>query len=153
MRDYAIPFTKIAVTTAQDLFELVPADKPVEVFGLFISQSSDFGDAQSELLPYKVIRGHTVAGTGGTAWTKRVLDPGDSAAAFTAATNRTAAASAGTEEILHAHAFNVMGGENLWLPEGGGWKLTSAQSRLVVRLATAPVDELIMSGTLYVREM
>lgn len=154
MKDYSVPFTKVAVTTAQDLFEIVPADdKPVEIFGMFISQSSDFGDAQAEIIPYKVIRGHTAAGTGGTAWTKRSLDPTDAEAGFTAGLNRTAAASGGTEELLHANAFNVMVGEALWLPEGAGWKVNQNQSRLVVRMASAPTDELIISGTLYCREM
>lgn len=154
MKDYAIPFTKVAVTTAQDLFEIVPADdKPVEIIGLFMGQSSDFGDAQAEILPYKIIRGHTEAGTGGTAWTKRALDPTDAEAGFTAGLNRTVAAKGGTEELLHADCFNVQVGEKLWLPEGAGWKLNQNQSRLVVRLATLPTDELIMSGTLYVKEM
>jgi len=153
MKTYAVSFTKTVVEAAVDVFEIVPADdKPIEICGLFMGQSSDFGDAASEILPYKIIRGHTAAGTGGTAWTKRALDPTDAEAGFTAATCRTVAASAGTEEVLAADSFNVMVGEKLWLPEDTTWKCNQNQSRIVVRLATAPADALTMSGTLYVRE-
>lgn len=153
MKTYAVPFTKTVVEVAVDVFEIVPAaQKPIEIVGLFMGQSSDFGDAASEILPYKVIRGHLTAGTGGTAWTKRALDPTDAEASFTAATCRTVAAKEGTEELLIADSFNVMVGEKLWLPDDSTWKCNLSQNRIVVRLATAPADALTISGTIYVRE-
>lgn len=154
MREYTIRFSQVGITTAIDPFEIIPAaNKAVEVMGLFIAQSSDFGDAQAEILPYQVIRGLTTAGTGGAAATLRSMDPKDAAAGFTANTNRVAGAVTGTEEILHSSAFNVMVGEALWLPEGAGWKCTSTESRLLIRMPKAPADELTFSGTCYVREM
>lgn len=152
-RVYTVSFSEVAVTAAVDVFEITPADdKPLEILGLFISQSSDFGDAQAEVIPYKVIRGHTTSGSGGSAPTPRPLQRGDAAAGFTAEANNTTAASAGTTVDLHCGAFNVAVGEALWLPEGCEWGVSQADTTLVVRLASAPVDSLDMSATIYVRE-
>lgn len=152
-RVYVVSFTEVAVSVAVDVFELTPADdKPIEVLGLFMGQSSDFGDAASELLPYRVIRGHTTSGSGGTATTPRPLDRSGSAAGFAAETCNTTAATAGTTVDLHADTFHVATGEKLWLPDGCLWEASQADTTLVVRLASAPVDSLDLSGTLYVRE-
>ena len=45
-RVYSVTFSAVAVTGAQDLFEITPADdKPVEIVGIELGQSSDAGDA------------------------------------------------------------------------------------------------------------
>lgn len=152
-RMYTVSFTGVAVTTAVDLFEITPADdKSLEVVGLFVAQSSDFGDAQAEQIGYRVIRGHTTSGSGGTATTPRPLNRSDVAAGFTAETCNTTAASVGTTVDLHAGVINMQAGEYLWLPEGCEWELSQADTTLVVRLIAAPADSLTLSGTLYVRE-
>jgi hypothetical protein len=154
-RVYTCEFEGQAVTAAVDLFELTPADdKPIEVIGLFLSQSSDVGDAVEEILRYRVIRGHATTGTGGTqAATPRPLNPVDTAAGFTYDTLNTTIASAGTAVNLHSGTFNIRVGEPLWLPEGCGWRCTQAESTLVIRLMAAPTDSLTMSGTVYVTEV
>lgn len=152
-RIYTIEFEGTAVTAQVDFFELTPADdKPIEIVGLFLSQSSDTGDAASEILRYRVIRGHTTSGSGGSAPTPRPLNRSDAAAGFTAETLNTTIASAGTTHNLHSGCFNIAVGENLWLPEGCEWEASQADTTLVVRLMAAPADSLTMSGTLYVRE-
>lgn len=152
-RIYTASFESKAFSSEQDLFELVPADdKPIEIIGLFLGQSSDFGDAQAEILPYKVSRGFTVAGSGGAAVTPSPLDAADVAAGFTCNRNNTTGAGTGTEVILHADTFNVAVGEKLWLPEGCGWHCNQGQSRMVVRINKVPADALTFSGTLYVKE-
>ncbi len=152
-RIYTVAFSAVAVTVAVDLFELTPADdKPLEVIGMFVGQSSDVGDAAAEILGYTVLRGHTTSGSGGTATTPRPLNRSDTAAGFTAETCNTTAASAGTAVTLHADTFHIASGEKLWLPEGCEWEASQADTTLVVRLAAAPADSLTMSGTLYVRE-
>ncbi len=152
-RVYTVSFTAVAVTAAVDLFEITPADdKPIEVLGMFVSQSSDVGDAASEILPYRVIRGHTVSGSGGATTTPVPIDRSGAASGFTAETNNTTAANTGTTTNLLCAAFNVMVGEALWLPEGCFWEASQADTTLVVRLVAAPADSLTMSGTLYLRE-
>lgn len=153
-RIYTVSFSKVATTAATDVFELTPADdKSIEVIGLFLSQSSDFGDAQAEIIPYKVIRGHTTSGSGGSAPTPRPLDRNGPAAGFTAEANNTTAAKEGTTVDLHCSSFNVAVGEALWLPEGCGWHCSQGDTTLVVRLATAPADSIELSGTIYVKEL
>lgn len=152
-RIYTVSFSAVAVTVAVDLFEITPADdKPVEIVGFFCGQSSDFGDAQAEILPYTAIRGFTTPGSGGTTTTPRPLNRSDSAAGFTAKTCNTTAATTGTTHQLHADTFHVASGEKLWLPEGCEWEASQLDTTMVIRLAAAPADSLTMSGTLYVRE-
>jgi len=150
---YTVVFEGVAVTATQDFFEISPADdRPCEVIGLFLSQYSDVGDAASEILSYSVIRGFTASGSGGSAATPRPLDPSDTVA-FSAEVNNTTVANTGTGVVLHRGSFNIAVGEALWLPPGAEWKVTQANTTLVVRLNSAPADSLTMNGTLYVREL
>lgn len=152
-RCYTVSFSKVATTVATDLFELTPAtNRPIEIYGLFIAQSSDFGDAQAEILPYVVMRGHTTSGSGGTRPTPQPVGRSDTAAGCLAeANNTTAASTSGTQ--IYASAFNVAVGEALWLPEGSEWGASAADTTIVVRLASAPADSIDLSGTLYFREL
>lgn len=152
-RIYTVEFEGVSVSAQVDLFEIRPADdKPCEVVGLFLSQSSDLGDAASEILRYRVIRGHATSGSGGATPTPAPLNRSDSAAGFSAETCNTTIASTGTAVNLHSDSFNIAVGCALWLPEGCEWELTQADTALVVRLMAAPADALTMTGTLYVRE-
>lgn len=152
-RVYTVSFTEVAVTAAVDLFEIRPADdKPCEVIGLFIAQSSDFGDAQSEIIPFRVIRGFTTSGSGGATPTPTPTQRSDAAAGFSAETCNTTGATTGTTVDVHADGWNVAAGYPLWIPDGCEWGVTQADTSLVIRLASAPVDSLDISATLYVRE-
>lgn len=153
-RIYTVEFEAVAVAAQVDFFELTPADdKPVEILGLFLSQSTDAGDAQDELIRYRVIRGHATSGSGGAAPTPRPVKRSDGAAGFAAETCNTTIASAGTALNLHSDTFNVRSGLQLWVPDTLEWEATQADTTIVVRLMAAPADSLTMSGTLYVREM
>jgi hypothetical protein len=152
-RVYTVEFEGIAVTAAVDHFQLIPADdKPIEILGLFLGQSSDVADAASEIMRYRVIRGHTTLGSGGAAPTPRPLNRSGVAAGFTALTNNTTIAAAGTPLNLHSDTFHIANGEKLWLPEGCEWEASQTDTTIVVRLMAAPIDSLTMSGTIYVRE-
>lgn len=152
-RCYTVEFDNVAVTTAVDFFEITPGDdKPIEVYGLFIQQTSDFGDAQAEMLRWRVIRGHTTSGSGGSAPTPRPLNRSGVAAGFAAETCNTTIASVGTPINLHSDGFHIASGIGLWLPEGSEWEASQADTTLVVRLLSTPADALTFSGTLYVRE-
>ena len=152
-RVYSVEFENVGVTAAQDFFEITPGDdRPIEIIGIELSQSSDVGDAAEEILRYRVIRGHTTSGSGGSAPTPRPLDARDSAAGFTAEVNNTTIASAGTGVNLHSGTFNIRTGLLLWLPPEATWKADQGDTTIVVRLMAAPADSLSMSGTLYIRE-
>lgn len=152
-RVYVVTFENVAVTAAQDFFYLAPADdKLLELHAVFLSQSSEVGDAQEEFLRVKIIRGHATVGSGGSAPTPVPMNEHDPAAGFTARINDTTIASTGTPVDLHAETFNERTG---WVylptPEMRPWVKQTATT-LVVRLMAAPADSVSMSGTLYVEE-
>lgn len=152
-RIYTVVFSAVAVSAAQDLFELSPADdRPIEIVGIELGQTSDAGDAQDEQLQVSIVRGHTTGGSGGSAPTPAPLSPLDGAAGFAAEVNNTTVASAGTTATLHVGAWNVRAGYIQWFPEGCRPTATQANTTLVIR-QTAPADAITMSGTLYVREL
>jgi hypothetical protein len=152
-RIYTVEFEAVAVTAQVDFFEITPADdKPCRILALFLSQSSDVGDAAEEILRYRIIRGHTTSGSGGAAPTPVVLGPIEAAAGFTAETNNTTIASVGTVTNLHSDAFNIRAGLQLVLTPEMQWGVSQANTTIVVRLMAAPADSLTMSGTIYVEE-
>lgn len=152
-RTYAVTFSAVTVSAAQDLFELSPADdKPVEIVGIELGQSSDAGDAADELLQISIIRGFTASGSGGSSATPAPLSPADTAAGFTAEVNNTTVANTGTSVTLHTGCWNVRAGYINWFPEGCRPIAGQGNTSIVVR-STAPADALTMSGTLYVREL
>lgn len=151
-RTYAVTFSAVAVSAAQDLFEITPADdKPVEIVGIELGQSSDSADAQDEQLQISIIRGHTTSGSGGSAPTPTPLNPNAAAAGFTAEVNNTTIASAGTTTTLQTGCWNVRAGYINWFPPEARPTASQANTTLVVR-QTAPADSLTLSGTLYVKE-
>lgn len=153
-RVYTVEFENVAVAAAQDLFEIAPADDhPVVILGVFIDQNTDVGDAAEEMVRYRIIRGHSTGGSGGSAATPRPLDPGDAAAGFAAKVNNTTIAADGTAVNLHSGAFNIRAGLALWFPPESTPMANQGNSTIVVRLLANPADSLSMSGTLYVAEL
>lgn len=153
-RMYATVFENVAVTASQDFFEVAPADdKPCLIHACYLSQSSDAGDAEEELLRVKVIRGHSTVGSGGGTDNETPMNSDDAAAGYTGGINNTTIASTGTPVDLHAETFNVRVGWNMvWTPETRP-RVSQGDGTLVVRLMAAPADSLTMSGTLLVEEL
>lgn len=152
-RIYSITFSAVGVSAAQDLFEIAPADdKPVEILGIELGQTSDSGDAQDEQLQLTFVRGHSTSGSGGSSATPRPLRPNDGAAGMTAEVNNTTIASSGTGVVLFATAWNVRAGYYRPFAEHERMVCSQAEGTIVAR-STAPADSLTMSGTLWVREL
>jgi len=151
MTMYAATFSNVAVTAAQDLFEIsAPATGIVILHRIVISQSSDFGDAQEEGLVLALRRGATTTGSGGT-----TVTPGVGAAmenmgpAFTGVVkaNSTTPATGGTPVAFHVEAWNVRGPFD-YLPTPELRLILSPSQRAVLNLTAAPADALTVSGTL-----
>ena len=154
-RMYAVTFSNVAVSAIQDLFEIAPAtNKPILIHSIYLSQSTDVGDAEEEMLRINIIRGHTASGSGGSTPTPAPLPSATGAAAgITAKANNTTVASAGTVVTLHAEAFNIRAGwQYIPTPEARPG-CSAASSRIVVRLVAAPADSVNMSGTMIIEEM
>lgn len=153
-RLYTVQFENVAVSAAQDFFSFTAADdKPLQLHAVYLSQSTEMGDAAEEFLRVQIGRGHTTVGSGGSAPTPQVLDPGATASGFTARANDTTIASAGTNVVLHSETFNVRAGW-LYLPTPQMQPKThQGAGLLVVRLVAAPTDPLTMGGTAYIEEL
>lgn len=149
-RTYAAVFEEVAVTVAQDLFEVVaPADASVIIHSVTITQSSDAGDAQAEMLPILIHRG-TATGSGGTVVTPSPLALGDAAFGGTVEANNTTQSVEGT--FLHAEAFNVQIGF-YFLPPPEDRPVVSPSALFIVELQAAPADSLTMNGTVVFEEV
>jgi hypothetical protein len=149
-RIYSATFEEVAVSAAQDLFELVaPADMSVLIHGFVISQSSDAGDSESEQLNVLVHRA-SASGSGGSTPTPSPMHVSTTASTVTVEANNTSQGTEGT--ILYSECFNVMAGLQVWFPPECR-PCISPSGRLVIELQTAPGDELTMSGTVFFEEI
>ncbi len=156
-RMYTVEFSAaslLAADTDIDWFELTPAtNKPLKLWGLFMNQTSDLGDANEESLTWQVIRGHTTSGSGGTSPTVRALDRSGATAGFTAEAVNDVVATVGTVHNLHTGGWNIrMEKEFWWLPELRP-TVSAADTTIVIRQLDTVNDDLTgVSGTLYVEE-
>ena len=145
-RIYSASFEKVAVTAVQDLFELVaPADAVLLVHSLYLSQDTEEGDAEDEMLSILIHRG-TATGSGGTTVTASPLNVGDAAFGGTVEANNTTQSAEGT--FLHADAWSVRAGlQMVWTPETR--PVVSPSGLLIVELQDAPADSITASGSIY----
>lgn len=151
-RIYTVSFAAVAVTAQQDFFEIVcGAGKPLRPLALFLSQSSEVGDAAEEGLAILIKSGQTTSGSGGSAPTPVAQNVSDAAAGFTAETNNTTKASAGTIVTHHADNWIIRQKFEFILPERLQQELAGGR-RWTVELATTPADSITVSGTIYVEE-
>jgi hypothetical protein len=158
-RLYAVTFTAVTVSAAQDLFYLKPAaDKPIwleHVKIAVVGGTADAADAQEELLDIRVARltATVTVGSGGGAFTPLPIQASDTAAGFTARINDTTiATTSGAIQVLDADMMNNrVGYQYLPAPEHRAHCVNAAA--LVVRLTGAPADALSVSGTALVREL
>jgi hypothetical protein len=148
---YSATFTGIAVTAAQDFFEiLVPSDAVARILELNLTQSTDAADAQSEQLSVSVMRytGAPTSGSGGSTITPVARESGQPASGATVERNNTTTMTGGTAATLHSESFNVMAGlSKTWTPETA--PCVSPGNYLVVRLNGAPADSVTFDGTIY----
>lgn len=151
-RSYTVSFTGVAVTAQQDLFELVAAaGKPLKILGFGLSQSTEVGDAAEEGLSIILKSGQTTSGSGGSAPTPQPNNPSDSAAGFTAETNNTTKASAGTIVTHYPDNWNVRQPYVMVFPDRMQPVITGGR-RCTLELATTPADSITMSGWISVEE-
>jgi hypothetical protein len=153
MAMYSLQFNNVAVTAAQDFFELVAAtSRPIKIHAIFLAQTTDLGDAAEEILRVLLIRGHTTSGSGGSTPSSVPLRSGMAASVATAfEANNTTAATGGSPVTCHADAFNIRGGW-VYVPTPECRIEVAGGERFVVNLPSAPADSLTMSGTLIFEE-
>src|SRR5262252_6621779 len=99
--------TAIAVATTDLVAVLAATQIPIGIRAIRWWQTSDFGDAQDEIIQLRLVRGNTTAGSGGSTFTPLAKNKKQAAASFTARIGDTTAASAGTAENTYNTGVNV----------------------------------------------
>lgn len=153
---YTVLFNSVAVTVAQDFFEITaPATRVLVVHQLELAQSTEVGDAQDEMLALTIRRGTsaTTSGSGGTSATPAPVQANQGAAAFTAEVNNTTVMTGGTITSLVSTGWNVRAVPTTWMWTPETRPVVSPSERLVVRLDGAPADSVTVSGTMWVEEI
>jgi len=143
-------FDAVAVTVAQDLFELsFPSGVVAVLHEVKIVQSSDAGDAESEQLRYQIKRGvGSTSGSGGSTQTplKMVTASAISSVTSVELNNTTqATAGGGSLTVLVSDAENIHNGW-YYLPRPELRILFGSDEELYISLPAAPADSLTMSG-------
>ncbi len=146
-RMFTASFTDVAVTAQQDLFQIEANTVPAIIHAIFLSQTSDVGDAAAENLSI-LIRRVTDAVTNDIAEAK--LDTGSGAALADLAVNETTELVTGAETV-HSEAWNIAM-SFIWMPPPEMRIVVQVGNALVVNLNDTPADELTMSGTMYFEE-
>ena len=150
-RMYTASFGGVAVTAIQDLFELnAPSDSVVALHAISVTQSSDAGDSEAEMLRVQISRFSGFSGSGGTSPTPRPHEVGDPAFGGTAEANNTTQAT--TTTVVREETFNVQIGW-FYRPAPEERIILSPGGALVVELPTAPADALTMSGSITFEEI
>lgn len=156
-RFYTAQFNEVAVTAAQDLFEIAaPSTGIVIIHEWSISQNTDYGDAQDEVLRIEEVRGDgTVAsGSGGSTVTPQPNDNGDGAASSTVEANNTTRMAVGTGvlDILRQYGWNVrVGLEKVYTPETR--PVIAPSDRWTLSLDDTPADSITISGHVIFEEI
>jgi len=160
-RAYSVTFDNQTLAAADgnvDLFSIVPAaDKICILEALYLSNTggtADAGDAQEELLRLTIKRLITsVTITGGTTFTALPLARNDTAAGFTAKFYHATVATATTTEAMHSDGWNIRI-PYVWIPPPEHRILVASTTQAaVVRIESTVADDVVINGTLIVREM
>lgn len=97
------------VTAAIDLMEVnAPSDSAIMILSAVVSQSSEEGDAEAEMLQFSIGRASGSAGSGGSSATPQAHDEGDPASGATVESGNTTRA--GTNTLIRREAANVQAG-------------------------------------------
>lgn len=156
-RIYTAVFKSIAVTAAQDLFEIAgPTDAITVIHDWTLSQSTETGDAAEEMLVLTTNRGvgTVTSGSGGASVTPHAKEDGDTAYGGTVERNNTTimAVGTGTLEELEAYVWNIrVPMQKVYTPEAR--PIISPGNRWTLELETAPADSVTISGTITFEEI
>lgn len=153
MAIFYAPFSAVAVSAAQDLWEIVPpADSFVLIREIRFGQYTDFGDAAAEILSVTAYKGYTSSGSGGGTITPVNRSPVTGAYVSTTTVERnntTQASTSGT--LIFADAWNIQT-PFLYLPEREYAIAINPGQRFVVSVS-APADSITMNGVLTFEEI
>lgn len=147
-RIYAVNFNEVAVSVQQDLFQIEAQTTPAILHAIYLSQSTEEGDAEAENLNV-IIQRVTDAVTDDL--NAVALDGGDTAENANLAINETSELTTGAS-IIHAESWNVAQ-SFIYLPPPELRPIVQIGNAIVVNLNNTPTDAITMSGTMYFEEI
>ena len=151
-RVYYAQFNNVAVTAAQDLFEILPAgEKPVKLLSCIVSVYDSETNEQFTCTVQRRISTPT-SGSGGSAPTIYRVNTHDAAASALVEANNTARASGGTQQILHAEGWPSQGGWG-FTPLPGTEPIAVSGELLAIGLENNPSASVAMNGSIVFEEM
>src|SRR6478752_3257211 len=131
---YTTPFNAVAITAQQDLFEIAgPSDAITIIHAVKLSNLTEIGNAQEEMLSILYKRGQTTTGSGGSTVTPNSTATGSTAYGGVTKTNNTTKATVGTILTLDADGWNIRT-PYLWLPTPEMRLVIGPSIRLTVEL-------------------
>lgn len=148
---FSYPIAPAAVTVAVDVWEiLVPAGKTVYIHEILLTQTTEEGDAQAEMLGVLIKRGVGATSGSGGSTQAGVPHMSTGTGAPTAETLNTTQASAGSGSLttIRADGFNVQGGYQYLPPPEQ--RLTFIAAEMLVVSIEAPADSTNICGTLVI---
>lgn len=146
-RIYRLPLVRTAVTVAVDLAEiLTAATHVVFIHEIEVTQSTEIGDAQEEMLQLSWKSGQTTSGSGGNTGVTPIPQMiGDAAHGMTVETFNTTKATAGTIVTHAVWDFNVrVGFSKVFTPETR--LFIPPSTRATLELVAAPTDSVTIGG-------
>jgi hypothetical protein len=151
MRVYSVIFDQVSCSAAQDVFSIkASATVGCKLLAVYLAQSTKATDANNAQQRWKIRRGQTTQGSGGTTPTAQPVEPGDAAAGGTVHVNDTTQASAGTIVTLHDDVFNIEAGL-IWIATPEQQFRWAAATCLTVEFPAMAVTA-TFNGTLYYAE-
>ena len=145
-RFYTVPFEGVAISAAQDLWQIEALITPIVVHGFVLGQITDVGDAAAEALEIKIRRAtDALTNVGGDVQ----LDLGDAAMTADVNINDTTQLVTGAATI-HADVWYIQM-PYIWFPPPELRPVIPVDDLIVITISL-PADAITTSGTLYLEQ-
>ena len=152
-RRYRVTFEQVAVSAAQDVFEIKGASgKMLRILRMAVG-ATDTSVPTSQMLALRArfLPATVTDGSGGSTPTPQKIDPGDAAASFTALVNNTTKATTnGTAVTLEENSCHVQAGWDYWFPTP---PIVGPSEAFVFELLSTVSGTVHLSGTMEVEEI
>jgi hypothetical protein len=141
-------------SAAIDIAEINNASgKVAGLISVNVTQTSEEGDAEDEMVAIEFIRAHATSGSGGSAFTA-LPEQGDAAFSGTCEIGNTTLASTGTPVTHLGEGFNVRAGYSFRPHEVEmGQYLIASGERAVIRLPDTPTDAITIRAVVLFGEI
>jgi hypothetical protein len=152
-RPYVVSFEDVNISAAQDLLQIKGATgKMLRILSVSVGATdTTMPTAQMIKVRCRFLPATVTDGSGGSSPTPQALDPGDSAASFTAkANNTTQATTSGTAAKLGEWGVHLFSGLDYTFPKPPA---VGPSESFVFELLAAPTGTVHMSGMALVEEI